>query len=141
MWRSLTAAVLLALSIHAGPADDPRARIGYVAAALTAGNAADAMTPFDKSFENYDKLSSYFQALTSSFHVANGIDVTDEQDTATEAKLTVNWTLTLTDFGTDSSEQRNKDVNIRFQLKQGKWKIVDFSPISLFDPLQKPASK
>ncbi len=58
------------------------------------------MTPFDKSFENYEKLSSYFQALTSSFHIANGIDVTDEQDTATEAKLTVNWTLTLTDFGT-----------------------------------------
>jgi hypothetical protein len=125
------------LPIHAERADDIRARIAYVASSLSAGNPADAMSPFDKSFGNYDKLSSYFQMLTSSFEVHNELDVVDEQDTPTNTKLTVTWALTLTDLGTGSSKRRNEDVSVRLQLKDGKWKIVDFSPITLFDPLQK----
>lgn len=138
------AALLLALAaaplLRADRAADVRAQISDIATALTAGNPADAMAPFDKSFPNYEKLSNYFQGLNG-FQVDNEVDVIDEQDTDTETKLTVSWTLTLSDLGTDVTERRTGDINVRLVLKDGKWKIVDFSPISLFNPQQKPAPK
>ena len=136
-----TAACLLSLLVAAVPvcadrAADVRAAVSYVATALTSGNPADAMTPFDKSFANYEKLSNYFQGL-SAYQVNNEVNVVDEQDTDTESKVVVNWTLTLTDLGTDATEQRTGEIHVHLALKGGKWKIVDFAPISLFDPQQK----
>ena len=119
---------------------DVRAQISSVATALSAGNPADAMAPFDKSFPNYEKLAEYFQGLVA-YNVENEVDVTDEQDTDTDTKLTVSWTLTLTDLGTNSTESHTGDVNIRLLKKDGKWKIVDFSPINFFNPQQKQGSK
>lgn len=122
---------------RADRAADVLAQLNHVATALTDGNALDAMSPFDKSFADYEKLSNYFAGLTSAFQVINEVKVEDEQDTETETKLTVSWTLTLTDLGTGYSEQRSGEINVRLILKDGKWKIVDFSPIDLFNPAQK----
>lgn len=96
------------------------------------------MVPFDSSCPNYEKLSNYFEGLTNSFRVENEIDINDEEDAATETKLTVNWTITLTDLGSNYTEQHRADINIRLALKGRKWKIVDFAPIEIFDPQQKP---
>ena len=137
---ALIALLVLVWPLQADRAADVRSEISYIATALSSGNPADAMTPFDKSFANYDKLGSYFQGLTA-FQVENEIDITDEQDTETDTKLTVNWSLTLTDLGNDSTEQRSGDINVRLVLRDGKWKIVDFSPISLFNPQQNRAPK
>jgi hypothetical protein len=131
---------MMALSIYADRADDIRAQVSYIGTALSSGNATDAMTPFDKSFPNYQKLSNYFQGLTA-FQIANEIDFIEEDDSETDAKLTVNWILTLTDLATDATERRTGEINIRLAWKNGKWKIVDFAPIVLFDPNQKPAPK
>jgi hypothetical protein len=136
--RSATWPVLL-LFCHAaigqtGQSADARRCIGSVATALTAGDPADAMSNFDKSFAGYEKLSSYFAALTSSFELGNEIDVTDEQDSATETKLTVHWALSLTGVESRHAETRSGDLNVRLVRKGGKWKIVDFSPIELFNP-------
>ncbi len=143
-WVQPAALMLIALAaaqpLEADRSSDVRADISYVATALTSGNAADAMSRFDKSFSDYEKLRSYFQGLNA-FEVGNEVDVVDEQDTDTETKLTVNWTLTLTDAATDSTERRSGDINVRLVLREGKWKIVDFSPISLFNPQQKLAPK
>ncbi len=131
------ALVALSRPIRADRTADVRADLGSIATALSAANPADAMTPFDKSFPDYDKLANYFQGLNA-FQVQNEVDIVDEQDTGTETKLTVDWTLTLTDLGTNSTERRTGEINVRLVSKKGKWKIVDFSPISLFNPQQKP---
>jgi hypothetical protein len=130
-----------ALPSWADQAGDVRSQLEIIATALTAGNPADAMTPFDKSYANYDKLSNYFGGLTSAFRIANEIDVVDEQDSASETNVTVHWTITLTDLGTNYTERRESDINARLILKGRKWKIVDFDPIWIFDPHQKPPSK
>lgn len=127
--------------VRADQASEARSQLQAIAAGLTGGDAAAAMMPFDGSCANYEKLSNYFDGLTSAFQVANEIDVVDEQDAAAETKLTVNWTITLIDLGTDYSERRRSDINVRLVLKGRKWKIVDFAPIEIFDPAQKPASK
>lgn len=129
---------ILATPLYGDRAADVRASVSYVATALTSGNASDAMTPFDKSFPNYEKLSNYFQGL-SAYQINNEVNVLDEQDTDTDSKVVVNWTLTLTDLGTDATERRVGEIHVHLALKGGKWKIVDFSPISLFNPQQKHA--
>ncbi len=121
-------------------AADVRTLIGNVATSLTSGNPADAMAPFDKSYVNYEKLSGYFQGLTN-FQIENEVDVTDEQDTEDGAKLTIAWALTLTDLTTNRTDQRAGEINVRLVLKGGKWKIVEFSPIEIFNPLPKRDAK
>ncbi len=132
--------ITLQQPVFADRAGDVLAQISSVGTALTSGDATEAMEPFDKSFVNYDKLSGYFEGL-SNYQVENEVDVTDEQDTDTGTTLTITWTLTLTDPSTNHSEGRTADINVRLVSRGGKWKIVDFSPIDIFNPLQKRTSK
>lgn len=138
--RVLPAAALLLLvrsPLLADRAADIRTQISYVATALTSGNAADALTPFEKSSANYEKLSGYFQGLTV-YQIENEVDITDEDDTkSTETKVTVDWALTLTDLATNRTDRRTAEINVRLVLKDGKWKIAEFSPIDIFNPLPK----
>ncbi len=108
--------------------------INYVATALSGDNAIDAMTPFDKSFKNYAKLRDYFVGLTNGSQLVNEVDVVDEEDSGTQSKVTVNWTLTLNNRNTPQTERRTGEIRVRLTRENGKWKIVDFSPIEFFNP-------
>ena len=77
----------------------------------------------------------------TAFQVESEIEFVEENDTETDTKLVVNWTLTLTDSGTDATDRRTGDIDVRLVPKDGKWKIVEFSPISLFNPQKKPVRK
>lgn len=135
------------LPLCADRAADVRAQITYVASALGSGNPSDALGPFDKSYKDYQKLKDYFQALTNGFDVTSEVEILDEQDEEGETKLLVDWTLTLsnsraaTDLTASSSERRSANINIRLVPQNGKWKIVDFSPIDIFNPTAKPSGK
>src|SRR5690349_8453956 len=63
-------------------ANTPRQQVSHVASALTAREPADAMTPFDKSFADYDKLRGYFGGLTAAFDVTNQLQVRSEEHTS-----------------------------------------------------------
>jgi len=132
---------LSVLPLHADRPGDVLATINYVATALAGDNAADAMTPFDKSFVNYSKLRDYFLGLTDSSQIVNEVDVNDEQDFENESNVTAGWTLTLTNKTTLQTERRSGEIHIRLALESGKFKIVDFSPIDLFNPQPKLQSK
>lgn len=137
-----TAVVLLALPLlRADQASDVRSQVETIARGLSAGDPAAAMAPFDKSYTHYDTLSDYFGGLTSAFEIVNNVDVVDEEDTAAESKLTVHWTITLSDLQSHFTQQRMGDVQVRLVLKNRKWKIVDFSPIEVFDPKPQPWPK
>ena len=124
----------LLLAATALAANTPRQQVSYVATALTAREPADAMTPFDKSFADYDKLRSYFSGLTGAFDVTNRLAVTEEQDSEQEATITVEWALHFANAENGFSQNRKKTVHIRLVLKKGQWKIVKFSPVELFNP-------
>lgn len=141
-WKIVSFILLLtaAPGLYADRTADVRAQVSYVAAALGNGNPTDALSSFDKSCKNYEKLKEYFGALTNGFQVTSEVEILDEQDEEAETKLLVNWTLTLTNLGspTDvaggSSERRSAEINIRLIPQKGKWKIVEFSPIGIFNP-------
>lgn len=128
---------VLALAVAQLRADQPadiRSAIEIVATGLSAGNPADAISVFDKSYANYDKLSSYFGGLTSAFHIVNEVDVVDENDSEAATTVTVHWTITLSNLATNFSERREADIHAHLVLKERKWKIVDFTPIAIFNP-------
>ena len=132
------AALLLASTSSAG-ADQPaeiRARLHDVATALTDRNPAGAMTPFSKSLPEYERLRRYFDGLTEAFSIVNEVDVLDEQDTETATVARIRWALTLSNPQTDLSTHRSAEIDVRFAREKGKWKIVAFAPIDLFDPAQ-----
>ncbi len=104
--------------------------------ALTGGNPADAMTPFSKSFANYDKLRNYFIGLTNAFDIVNEVDVTEEQDSPNEILATIHWAITVSNKGNNSSNQRSAEIHVRLVQERGKWRILGFSPIDVFDPGQ-----
>lgn len=108
----------------------------YVASALSGGNPSDALGPVDKSFKDYDKLRDYFAALTQAYEIVSDVEITDEDDRETETKLQVTWRLTLTDPNTSTSSQRSADIDLTLARKDGKWKIVDLSPVGFFNPQQ-----
>jgi hypothetical protein len=109
-------------------------QVGYVASALTAGNAADAMTPFDKSLEGYDRLRDYFSALAAAYQVVNQIQIMDEDINREEATLTVHWELTLSDAGNGLSQTREDNITVKLSLRKYKWRITGFSPLEFFNP-------
>jgi len=135
------------LPLHADRGADVRAQVTYVASALGNGNPSDALGPFDKSYKDYGKLRDYFQALTTGFDVTSEVEILDEQDEEGETKLLVNWTLTLSSSRAASnltaatSERRSANINIRLVPQKGKWKIVDFSPIDIFNPAARQSGK
>lgn len=115
-------------------ANTPRQQVSHVASALTAREPADAMTSFDKSFTDYDKLRGYFGGLTAAFDVTNQLEVTEEQDLTDESTITVEWTLNLANAENGYSQNRKASVQVRLVRKGSTWKIVEFSPVELFNP-------
>jgi hypothetical protein len=137
-----TVLVLLTLPLlRADQASDVRSQVETIARSLSAGDPAAAIAPFDKSYAQYDKLSDDFGGLTSAFEIVNNLDMVDEEDTAAESKLTVHWIITLSDLQSHFTQQRVGDINVRLVLKGRKWKVVDFSPIEVFDPKPQPWPK
>jgi hypothetical protein len=126
--------------VRADDSADARGQVSHVATALSEGNAADALTPIDKSYANYDKLRNYFLGLTGAFQIVNGIEISDEQDDEAQIILSVHWDLTLTDLQTNYTENRAADVNIKLTRLKGKWKIVDIEPIDIFNPARTRAA-
>lgn len=127
--------------LYADQTADLRSQLDVIARGLSAGDPAAGMTVFDRSLKDYVKLSNYFGGLTNAFNIVNEIDVSDEQDSNDEIKATVHWTITLSDVGSNYTERRAGDINLRLVQRGRKWKIVEFAPIDIFDPRPKPWAK
>ena len=131
------AVLALFATSFAATADQPRdvlQVIHYVASALADGNPSDAMVPFDKSFSKYAKLRDYFDGLTNAFQISSEVDVTEEQDSDQNTNLTLQWQLTLTDRANNANIHRSAEIHAQVRRVNGKWKIVDFTPVDFFSP-------
>ena len=113
-------------------------QVASVATSLTAGSAAEAMMPFDKSFAGYEQLQDDFSALVSAYQLVNQIEILEQNIVGADATLAVRWVLTLRDPVTELSETRTQDVTVKLSYLRYQWRIVGFSPLELFNPeLQK----
>lgn len=137
---SLMAQAMLLLAgatgLSANQSADIRSRLNEIASSLTAGDPASAIAPFSSAYANYQKLRDYFSGLTNAFSIVNEIDVLEEADSKTESVAKISWVITLTNPQNNFNIQRSAEIHVRFIREQGKWKVVEFSPISIFDPSQ-----
>ncbi|HEX4749908.1 MAG TPA: hypothetical protein VH302_10235 [Bryobacteraceae bacterium] len=131
------AAVMATLTLWAQPAANPsssaRQQVAAVAEALSAGDATEAMTHFAKTLPDYEKVSKYFDGLAA-FQVENQIDFTDEDDSDTAVIFAITWDITLTDLGTDRTRNRSGQIHVKVASVESKWRIVEFSPLDIFNP-------
>jgi hypothetical protein len=124
----------LVVFLHAGESSTPLARIQRVAESLSANNPAEAMAPFDRSYPDYEKLRNYFEGLAVAYQITNEATVLDRDESPNTVKFTLQWTITLTQANTPLSQQRTSKIEAVLVRKRGKWRIVKFSPIEIFDP-------
>ena len=134
--RFCTVGLLITKLVLAGDQQaEIRSQLSDVGSALTGSNPADAMTPFSRSYSDYNKLRDYFTGLTNAFSIVNEVDVLDEADTDKNSVATLSWTITLSNGPiSGNSTQRTAEIHARFVRENGKWKIVEFSPIDIFNP-------
>ncbi|MGC2657488.1 MAG: hypothetical protein WA324_05895 [Bryobacteraceae bacterium] len=136
-------AVLFAFApaLQAGKSADALATVNYIASALSDDNPTDAMTPFDKSYGDYDKLASYFQGLVDRALITSEVQVVDEKDSENAIDLVVQWTMDLSNRNmTGLTEDRTEELHLHLIKTKAKWKIAGLSPLSFFDP-QRSQSK
>jgi hypothetical protein len=117
----------------ADASSEAREQITAVAAALSSGDAAAAMSHFSKSLPDYTTVRRYFEGL-SAFQVENQLKITDEEGSDKDFTLTITWDITLTDFGTDRSRRRSGDIHVKLAPVGSKWRIVEFTPVDIFNP-------
>jgi hypothetical protein len=134
------AGALAVSHLHAAErAQEVMATIEYVAVSLSEGNGTDAVTPFDKSTAGYNKLASYFQALTDEARVQSDVELIEESGSDTESKVTLRWTLAICmQTSGEVLERRVKEVRVRLvpaKTKKLRWKIVSLDPIEFFNPI------
>ena len=139
--RTLVLLVAAALVAAADQPHDVLQVISRVSNSLTNGDPSDAIGSFSKTFPRYGTLQNYFVALTNAFEITNEADVVDEEDLPTQTNLTLEWSITLTGRATNENDRRTEQVHVKLLLKNHKWEIVDFSPISIFDPQVSPVGK
>jgi hypothetical protein len=132
----LTLACCLAgpVSLCADDSADIHTLIGDIPQALESGDAALAMNSFSKSYPDYDKLNSYYQALTAAYSVDSQVEFTDEDVAGSSATVTVHWVLTLSTLQTAFTTNRDADITIKLAREKKGWRIVAFGPITIFDP-------
>ena len=135
--KLLFAAIAFTIPAAADQAHDVLQAINRVATALTDGDPAGAMAPFDKSYPSYATLQKNFIGLMAAYQLVNEAAITDEQDSADGTTVTMQWTLNLMNKSTGAILTRDAELHIRLHSESGKWKIVEFSPTDLFDPAAK----
>jgi hypothetical protein len=139
--RAILFAVWVSVVSGADQRTEARQCVSGIATALTAGDPAEAIDAFDKSFAGYDQLRNYFAALTNAFQLGSEVDVTDEEDSENQTTLTLRWALALTDLTTSHTENRSADLTVKVKKIGRRWKIVDLSPLEFFNPRQPAQNK
>lgn len=109
-------------------------QVASVATSLTAGSASEALLPFDKSCPGYERLRDDFTALVNAYQLVNQVEILEQNIVGSEATLTVRWVLTLSDPVSQLSETRTRDVTVKLSFLRYQWRIVELSPLELFDP-------
>lgn len=139
---ALVFGLLFALPASPDQSSDIRAALQRIATGLSEGNPADALKEFDPSFPNYDRLRDDFEGLTAGYQLTNEINIVDEQDTPNQTDAVVDWTLTLGNLTNPGiQDSRNQRIQVRFVRRKNHWKIIEFSPIDLFNPQFHPRSQ
>jgi hypothetical protein len=131
----LVTGLLSPFLLGADDSSDLRDILQQIATSLTDENAADALKPFSHAFSDYDRLRDDFEGLVASYQITNEVNVMDEGNDSGQITATIGWTITLGDKTNPGvQDSRYREIQLRLLREKKHWKIVECSPIDLFDP-------
>jgi len=106
-----------------------------MAQALSAGNPADFLAPFERSMPGYRKLESQVFALLSQAEVASSVELVQDQGDDQRRRVELDWILEIrSHLPAGPSEQRRQLLKAVLTRRGKSWKIVSLEPLSFFAP-------
>jgi hypothetical protein len=105
--------------------DRPLDIVAGLASALSDGDAAAFMQPFDESMPEYDDLRRNVRALLAAGPASSSVELVEESD---KGRLRVNWRLDV------SGHRREREVTLQFATRGARLRIVALQPVDFFAP-------
>ena len=118
-----------------GTKEDVLDVFAVIAAALSDGSGARAMSSFDKSVPEYSRLREYLYVLAEGWQTSCSIEVIDFKEEQGVARLKLRWLLRITVAGgTGRMTDREQEVSAKVERRGKGWKITAFEPVEFFRP-------
>jgi hypothetical protein len=138
--RTIALSLLAATLLLAADVDTPYTRIAKLATYISGGDATSALEAFDKSLTDYGAIAEDLTALSTQTDVLCAIDVVADKEADNEASdihhLDLDWYMTLTSRAdTGLTEKRRVRVAVTIQRFKTKWRITEFSPVTILAPI------
>jgi len=129
------AAALLLAGLWADERSEALELVGRMAQALSAGNAADFLGPFDRAWPGYEQLRTNVFALLEQAEVSSAVDMVEESGNADRRSLVLDWTLEIRSaVATGPLERRREKVKMELARHGKTWCAVSLEPVSFFAP-------
>ena len=118
------------------PGREPWDALFAFATELQNEDDAPPVEQFDRSIPGYSDLRSAITALWTRYLIESSLDLKSNQGDDTHRTLQIDWTLTLKNPQDPvDSTRREQSILVGIEKRGKAWKIVSFSPASLFTPL------
>ncbi|HTP32106.1 MAG TPA: hypothetical protein VMJ75_08040 [Candidatus Acidoferrales bacterium] len=135
MGRRALCLIPLTVCLAADPAGEVLDLFTNLAGSLSAGNAVDFLSKFDKKMPGYEKLSQNVTALTRQADIESFVDLVRNEGDDQKREVEANWKMRLK-VGNDATATPGRQQVLKCRVeKQGKnWKITALEPVDFFAP-------
>jgi len=135
MGRRALCLIPLTVCLAADPAGEVLDLFTNLAGSLSAGNAVDFLSKFDKKMPGYGKLSQNVTALTRQADIESFVDLVRNEGDDQKREVEANWKMRLK-VGNDATATPGRQQVLKCRVeKQGKnWKITALEPVDFFAP-------
>ncbi|HEY1239882.1 MAG TPA: hypothetical protein VGF16_04960 [Bryobacteraceae bacterium] len=125
----------LACALRADDADQIWEVFTGMAAALSESKPEEFMQAFNSAMPGYDDLRRNVTALLLAYDAHSSIELVDETGDGAVRTLQLDWFLQLVEKQDTAARLTRRREPVRCQLvKNKKWRISSFEPLTLFAP-------
>jgi hypothetical protein len=126
---------IAAARLRADEAQDVWDLFTRLASALSAGDAADFMQPFDRSMKGYETLNANVKALLDENDVQSSIELVSDEASGTGRAIELDWLLQIVaKEDTATLVRRRELIESRVMKQRGKWRVTAFEPLGFLAP-------
>ena len=140
MTRRRWIVTLLVAPLCADEQQDIRDLFTQVAAALSAGDPAGFMRPFNPSMPGYHTIELNVAALARQAEIRSTIEVLRDEGDDSLRKVELDWYLNIVELqDAAGSTQRREVIRCQVAREKKKWRIVSLQPLAFFAPPGPPS--
>jgi hypothetical protein len=113
---------------------DAAAVISNLAASLTAGNAQEFLSAFDRAMPGYDKLRANVTALVRVGETQSYIDIARNEGDDRARTIEMTWELRVQREGEAVASRRETRITCKLEKQGKKWRITGMEPVEWLGP-------